>query len=368
MSKILYLSFVDWFWIKQRPHHIPEILAKDNLVTYLCVKPWKKNTNIVCSHGDENEDDSNKSRIKKGNLNIERVRVLPFQYTLDFIKRLNSVILKLKVRTLVNGKGYEKIIITHPDQVRYLSDDIINKTKIVYDCMDNYSKFLGADKDIEKNERYIVGVANNIVVSSEDLKNKLIEKYKEEVKQKITIINNAVDTDIFKPMNEKKINKRIGYVGTVSDWFDIDLIKKSAIENPDCEFYIVGPNEIEEKTNKLECYANIKFAGSKPYYQIPDIVASFDVCLMPFQLNDVVESVNPVKIYEYLAMGKPVISIKYKETLKFEEYIYLYNNYEEFSFALTKALSETGDRIDDRVKFAKNNNWQKRAEEFIKIL
>ncbi len=366
MNNILYISFVDWFWIKQRPHHIPEILSEKNNVTYLCFKPWKKNANIVCLHNENDKNDINKGIIKKDKLTIKRCTGIPFNNRIGFIKKLNNILMKNIINNLIKKEMYNCIIITHPSQLEYIDKFVIENIKIIYDCMDNYSEFNNDNRKIKLNEQRLIDVSKYTVTSSEVLKNKLISRYENISNSKITVINNGVDTNIFIPQYNNIIKKRIGYVGTISHWFDFDLIKKSALSNPDYEYYIVGPNEVPEKSLQLENIKNIKFVGSKSYTEVPYIMSTFDVCIMPFIVNDLVKSVNPVKIYEYLAMDKPVLTIEYPEILKFEKYVYLYKSYEEFESQLKKALNAGSN--NDRVEFAFANSWYSRVKEMENLI
>lgn len=193
---------------------------------------------------------------------------------------------------------------------------------------------------------------------------------------KIKVINNAVDINNFNLaeikrnstkinfLNEYKYKKIIGYIGTISEWFDYELIKSLSEKYPEFLFCIIGPVNKEVKFVQENKSKNIIFPGSIPYKEVPNMLNNFDVAIMPFKNNKLVQAVNPVKIYEYLALNKPVIALRYKETEKFSNHIYLYNTIEEFEICLKKALNEDNNLNIDRLNFALSNSWKSRVDEF----
>lgn len=364
--KILYISLVDWFWIKQRPHHFPEILSqKDNQVTFFCVRPIRE------------INGKNNIRINE-KLNVIRKLLLPHSLENKFsvIKKLNIKIMKFSVEKIVRTRKIDTIILTHPKHVLYLSDKVMENCKIIYDCMDDIEQFSDLEKeDVNRYEGKLVNICSNVIVSSEYLKQKLNNKYP--IKEKIFVINNGVELEKFSVDNIDKqyvcdfLDKdetriKICYVGTVSKWFDFELIKRVADERCDVIFYIIGPIENQSDISKIKEYSNIKIIGPKPYDEVGNILYNMDITVMPFVVNDLIKAVNPVKIYEYLALGKPVISVRYNETEKFRDFVYLYDNYKEFMKCIDIANANKFDL--KRIEFAKENTWEQRVEQLIKLI
>lgn len=237
-----------------------------------------------------------------------------------------------------------------------------------------------ASSTIASAEALLVKRADFVIVSSNNLKNKLTENYPNEAK-KLTVINNGVDmktftlnqtidtkeTEIVKANNRKKV----AYIGTISDWVNISMIYKLAKEMSNVDFYVVGPLDRHINMDEYNDLDNMIFTGPQPYYTVPAIIKQMDVMIMPFVLNEVVESVNPVKIYEYLAMGKPVIATGYSETYQFANLIETYNTETEFAELLKNQLainSDNPDLIEKRIAFASNNSWKQRANGFKKLI
>lgn len=266
----------------------------------------------------------------------------------------------------------EILWITHPTQY-----ELINKSfsgKVIYDCMDNYSQFSvheSKNKEIEDLEKKIVQRADLIFTSSNSLYTK-ISRYN--FKNKVITVKNAANFRYFndylnsatekkRPLDISRDKKIIGYFGAISSWFDIDFLLVMADKFRNCEFVIIGPINNDEVVKRTRKFENIKLLGPKMYSELAEYLYFFDVCIMPFILNDIVKDVNPVKIYEYLSMGKPVVVKKYSEIMEFEEYIYLVDNNDEFSSKLSEALEENSQHlVDRRVDFARHNTWESRAQ------
>ena len=380
-KKILYISLVDWFWIKQRPHHIPEILSERDHVDFVCIRSWIKNDKTLQIH-DTSEENLDKVVFKiNDNLTVYRKKILP-KGAIPLIRTLNiNLFMKPFLSKLQKNNKYDAVILTHPSQFAFLDKIKFKNTKIIYDCMDNYGAFTGAaSSTIASAEALLVKRADFVIVSSNNLKNKLTENYPNEAK-KLTVINNGVDmktftlnqtidtkeTEIVKANNRKKV----AYIGTNSDWVNISMIYKLAKEMSNVDFYVVGPLDRHINMDEYNDLDNMIFTGPQPYYTVPAIIKQMDVMIMPFVLNEVVESVNPVKIYEYLAMGKPVIATGYSETYQFANLIETYNTETEFAELLKNQLainSDNPDLIEKRIAFASNNSWKQRANGFKKLI
>ncbi|WP_413480580.1 glycosyltransferase [Carnobacterium maltaromaticum] len=380
-KKILYISLVDWFWIKQRPHHIPEILSERDHVDFVCIRSWIKNDKTLQIH-DTSEENLDKVVFKiNDNLTVYRKKILP-KGAIPLIRTLNiNLFMKPFLSKLQKNNKYDAVILTHPSQFSFLDKIKFKDTKIIYDCMDNYGAFTGAaSSTIASAEALLVKRADFVIVSSNNLKNKLTENYPNEAK-KLTVINNGVDmktftlnqtidtkeTEIVKANNRKKV----AYIGTISDWVNISMIYKLAKEMSNVDFYVVGPLDRHINMDEYNDLDNMIFTGPQPYYTVPAIIKQMDVMIMPFVLNEVVESVNPVKIYEYLAMGKPVIATGYSETYQFANLIETYNTETEFAELLKNQLainSDNPDLIEKRIAFASNNSWKQRANGFKKLI
>jgi len=109
--------------------------------------------------------------------------------------------------------------------------------------------------------------------------------------------------------------------------------------------------------------------GKKEYKDLPGIIKAFDACIIPFKLNDLTASANPVKLYEYLAAGKPVVSTPIPEVLVYKDVVRIAKGPEEFIRALEKAISENSpEDVQERLRVARENSWEVRIEQMESII
>jgi len=264
---------------------------------------------------------------------------------------------------VLSDKENPVIIIQHP-----FWHSILQNTKqkcLIYDCIDYHYGFGNVMSSIVDLEHSLICDANFIVATSK----KLIETHKAETK-KHYIIRNASDFDFFskKVENTMRLEKNksvLGYYGAISDWFDLDLLAEIAKKFPECLCVLVGQDTVNAK-NKLEPYPNVLFVGEVSYSELPFYLYRFDVCLLPFINNLLTESTNPLKVYEYLSAGKPVVAIDLPEMAHFGDIVYVSNDIGSFISNIRKSLAEKGDEklAARRRLFASQQTWRMRALDF----
>jgi glycosyltransferase involved in cell wall biosynthesis len=127
----------------------------------------------------------------------------------------------------------------------------------------------------------------------------------------------GVDTDHFDPSRVRPPppeladlpRPRVGFVGTIDDRLDVKLLVRCAVALPGATIVLVGPIRWHRvDLRPLRSLGNVRFLPPCPHSQVPAIVGAFDVCLIPYRVNEYTRGLSPVKLYEYLAMGKPVVA------------------------------------------------------------
>jgi glycosyltransferase involved in cell wall biosynthesis len=247
--------------------------------------------------------------------------------------------------------------------------------------MDNYSAFTNnkiSSNSICKKEKLLCDKANLIFTSSGGLYKKIIGYTSE---NKVKIIKNGTDFEMFnnyynsdsnkkRPQELKIDHKIIGYFGGISNWFDVDLIFSLSRNFSDCEIVIIGPINNNDLVEKAQNINNITLTGARNYSDLPKYLFHYDVCIMPFIINDLIKDVNPVKLYEYLSMGKPVVAPFYDEISEFGDLIYLAISQQDFIDKVKLSLNETNnDWVKQiRIEFAKQNSWSSRVNSICKEL
>lgn len=192
---------------------------------------------------------------------------------------------------------------------------------------------------------------------------------------------NAANVDIFKNAKKENYNrpkelngisgKVIGYMGNICLRQDYELIYKIAVSNPSHTLLLVGPrNDSSYHTYDFSKIKNVIFTGSKKLEELPQYLAYMDVTILPFLVNELTKGIYPLKLNEYLAAGKPVVSTNFSEDVaSFSEYIYLSNNHDEFLKNLSLAIIElNNDIVKQRVAIAKSNSWKVRSAQVLTMI
>jgi glycosyltransferase involved in cell wall biosynthesis len=161
-----------------------------------------------------------------------------------------------------------------------------------------------------------------------------------------------------------------GYTGTVhGDRVDVNLIASIAKAYPSATIAMVGPNLLDEADQQaLNQFSNIVFTGAQPYSELPDIMRSFDICMVPHLVTPFTESLNPIKLWEYLAAGKPIVSTNVAGFRDFPELLFVSRAHDAFKENLSVALSADMCTANDRQDVAKLHSWDMRLHAVIRVL
>lgn len=236
---------------------------------------------------------------------------------------------------------------------------------MAYDCMDHHEGFGNCPPQVIAGERALMRESDTLIVTSDWLYEVAKDK-----NPNISIVRNAcefnhfhqVPTTQFQDIPQRKI---IGYFGAIANWFDCSLIEQLASALPDCLVLLIG-NDTCGAGKKFSRFENIKMIGEVPYQTLPHYLHAFDVCILPFQIISLTLATNPVKIYEYMCSGKPIVSVKLPELASMYKLIYLADNAQQFVAHCKAALSEdeNAPQRKERIDFASQQTWVHRAQEF----
>jgi len=179
--------------------------------------------------------------------------------------------------------------------------------------------------------------------------------------------------DYQQPEDLKNVPKPlIGYVGSIdSTRLDEELMCQMAEKRPDYSYVLTGPEDDLFKKSRLHQLKNVFFTGSKKLEELPVYISAFDVCLNPQKVNEITLGNYPLKIDEYLALGKPVVATTtHIMNEVFKEQVHLAEGVEDNLKAIDNALSETKDENlrEKRIKFAYTHSWAARIDQMYKII
>lgn len=352
MKKILYISNVPWTWTKQRPQFLAEELCKNYTVIYVQESSPKKVTN----------DSSTPVQFK-------HLWHIPFA-RFGIIKALNNYLYKIQLHLICQDADI--IWFTSPKVYKWIPSKFLSQKKTVYDCMDDMLELYPSDKKMGANEEKLYHISTIVFASSLHLADKLKRRYGQ---RKITVVNNAISgafdsTTETLPSEYNKFFEKdktiLTYVGSISSWMDFDLLKAIRDRFPQITINLWGPPH----NVTLPDLDGIYLCGTVEHKFVSSILSSSDILIMPFVVNELIESVNPVKLYEYIYSGKPCLAPKYGESMQFKEYVNLYESHEDCLSQIERVIK--GDLkqkpLEECRAFVRQNTWSDRAKSIMECL
>jgi len=348
-KKILYVMHVDWNWIKQRPHFIEEHLEDEFDVVVLCPRNYR-----IKEYHDKQ--------------NIHVFYTIPFVRRFPVLWRIDHFRDRQFVRKYIDKEKPDIIYATHPRYGEYIPKSY--EGKVLYDCMDDmlsFNKKSGYVSRISKQETIMMDRADIVLATSENLKAILNNRYPNSI-YKTHLIRNGYDGKIaeIKQFPTSPIFT-FCYFGTISHWFNFDYILKSLIDFPNIQYKLIGP--IEAGTN-IPQHERIMYRPPVKHDELLEATRDTDAFIMPFQLNDLILSVDPVKLYEYINFGKNILCVEYPEIKRFENFVYFYKDYESYKSQVKELItcSSTKYSEEDRLVFLSDNTWEKRTKDIVTLL
>lgn len=289
----------------------------------------------------------------------------------NIIYEINKCIYKYVIKKKL--KSNDAVWLCSPDYMAMLPDNYDGV--VIYDCMDDHVALATPKekKRIQALEKKLIDRADVLFASSAHLM-----QIKPGLERATLIRNGFIAENIYTSESaEYKTNYKIGYIGTIDFWFDFQALLESTQKMKNIEYHLFGPYKDEKinfgvSNNKKYLSDNRVFLdGVVKHEELYDAISDFDALIMPFKVNDVILSVDPVKLYEYISFGKCVISVWYPEVDRFSPYVYFYKNTEEY-LQLISELSEKGFppkyTAEMQHVFLSENSWEKRCEDVVRCL
>jgi GT2 family glycosyltransferase len=232
---------------------------------------------------------------------------------------------------------------------------------LVYDCMDYHAGFETNRPEMLEQEERLRRDADLVVTTSAYL-----EDEARKFNPNVLLVRNACDFQHFSGTTpEHAAAPTIGYYGAIADWFDSNLVAGLAERRPDWRFVLVG-STFTADVERLAQLENVDLVGEIPYGQVPRWLSRFDVAILPFRRIPLTEATNPVKAYEILAAGKPLVSVPLPEMVRLAPLIRIASTPEEFEKAIAEELDARDSAKDrDRRVFAAANTWTERYERLV---
>lgn len=290
--------------------------------------------------------------------------LLPF-ISRPLVQRLNYSMIAGIVEGHSRRLGMTDVILWVYTPYALFSVERITHSLLIYDCVDEFSAYIGAAKEVVIDlETRLLQQADRTFVTARGLLDS-----KKQFTEHISFLPNGVDyahfakaqrADLPVALEIRGIPKPVlGFVGAIYDWVDLDLIEFVARARPQWSIVMLGPVGRQIRLDRFESISNVHFLGRIDLKRLPGFLKGFDVCLNVFKLNRLTSTVNPLKVYEYLAAGKPVVSVDMPELRPFQDVILIASSYQQFVSQVEKALEQDDEALrQTRAAVAKEHDWR----------
>ena len=386
---IVVISLQQWYYnIGSNCKDISTRLAEHNRVLYvnrpLNRKTWlaKNKDKGIQLHYDVIKNNKNKVQHVQKNIwqlfpesILESINWLPLTTLFKKINFVNNKRLAEDIKNAIKALSFKDVILFNDNDIYngYYLKELLSPSLSIYYCRDYLRGYDYWKKHSNILEPELIEKSDLIVTNS--------EHYASYCKQynpssyyigqgcNVKLFNGNVNYDI--PADMRNIAYPvIGYTGTLdADRLDENIIASVANAYPKANIVLVGPECSNFENSVLHKFNNVHFLGRKPLNELPAYINTFDVCINPQIKNEITKGNYPLKIDEYLAMGKPVVATRTEAMKMFEPYTYLSESASEFAALIEKALTEESDKLKAaRKDFAQSHTWERCIEELSRAI
>jgi len=290
--------------------------------------------------------------------------MLPFS-NIKLVRGINKFFLTNGLKSLLASTRAEKVTIL--TTVPNISDilDSFPKATVVYYCVDDFTQWPGLMHDLViQMEQELLTKTNIFIAASK----KLLE-LKGSGCKKSYVLTHGVDTAHFsrREIAHTLANLKkpiVGFYGLIDERVDLDLISYLASQRPSWTIAMIGKEAAD--TSRLKNIKNIVFTGEVSYNDIPSYVNGFSVCLLPYKISGCTITISPLKLKEYLASGKPVISADIPGVSEYKDFICLAINREDFLTGIEGLLqNDSPEKAVQRRKLVEKESWENKAQQML---
>jgi glycosyltransferase involved in cell wall biosynthesis len=304
--------------------------------------------------------------------------LIPWRQHLPVMQRINRQLLQTRILRFLKQQKFGRPVVWtyHPFVLPLLNE--IKYTKLVYHLVDDLSAVPGIQSDaLKAAEKALVQQCDAVFNTSLALQSNMNQL----APGRSHYFNNVADIELFS--QARKINSapkdfaqipapRIGYVGVLSDFkVDFTLILAVAQKRPDWHWVFIGEEREGQNDKTLAALAglpNVHLLGYRPYKDIPRLLAGLDVAVLPTLINDYTRAMFPMKFFEYLAAGLPVVSTSLPSLVEYSHLFHRANSPDEFLQAIDQLLKKPKSERSVQLETIANQNWDERLDKMLTIL
>lgn len=372
MNNIIFVSLEDWDDVWRRNQFLCAGLARRYPSSKILFVGLPRNVSHRLRRGDLSVLQSDAVNTVPGYPNISVLHPLKlFPNTLTLGRRLNEWIARRQIAQAAAKLGLNKSILwLNPHSAVHMAGRM-GESAVIYDITDDWISLTQRDwlrRLTIAQDAALCRRADAVVVCSQTLFD-----LKRGVAENLHLIANGVDAahytrvqDISLPLPADAAlwpKPVLGYTGTIHpDRVDVGLVEALAQKFSAGTVALVGPNFLmPDNLARLKALGNVQMTGPVPYTDIPDYMRAFDVCITPHRMTPFTESLNPIKLWEYLAGGKPIVSTNVAGFRDYPQFIRLARSHDEFLQAAQAALTEEN-AAPARQAEARRHSWDTRLD------
>ena len=300
--------------------------------------------------------------------------VLPFGSRFPGFNAVNQKMMAREIKKVLQELGFKDVVLW---TYLHTSCDLVNQldeVMVVYDCVDEHSAYDNFSPElVQAMERRLLAQCDLVFTTARGL-----YESKKEFSREIYLSPNAADIRHFIKADRDETpvaadirhlpHPILGFIGAIKEWIDLDLIAGVAERMPGASFVMIGPVGANVDRGRAGELPNVHFLGHRDRQVLPQYLKGFDLCLNPFKENELTATVSPLKFYEYLASGRPIVSVPMPEIMDFAGMVEFGRGVEGFTAAIGRGLQDTPEKKAARCRRARDNSWENRARFMLDII
>ena len=303
-----------------------------------------------------------------GHLSVCQPIMLPFS-ELSLVRRFNRWSVSRRIRSAASALNFRDPIIvsTVPNAAEY--PEVLAGRRIIYYCVDDFSLWPGVDSTrVSDMERRMVEQSSAIIAASGTLAEKFTE-----FGRHVAVLTHGVDLDHFRtratsehPILKRIPEPRVGFFGLIDGRFDRNLIQALAAQMPDTNFVFAGP--VDSTAGELPVRENLHFIGALAYTELPAFIVGIRALILPYKVDELGRMLSPLKLKEYLATCKPVVSSPISAVYDWESFLLVAHAPNEWVEALRGIIEQKSVESVSKVHAQLAiESWKSKAESFLVI-